>query len=63
MNCSCLIQYKANTTEAVQEAVRGERELGDGFEMEEESDSLYTDAAHFPPRSWGSTSSVATDGR
>ena len=58
-------QYKANTTEAKQEAVRGDRDHQatpppDPLDAAPDSD-LY--ATSPPPRSWGSLSSIATEGR
>lgn len=53
------MQYKANNTEAIQEATRGEGEPGDYSETVDVS-NLYTCVT---PRSWGSASSLATDGQ
>lgn len=58
-------QYKANTTEAKQEAIRGDRDHQatpppDPLDAAPDSD-LY--ATSPPPRSWGSLSSIATEGR
>ena len=46
-------QYKANTAEAVQEATKGEKELGEYLETDDESCNY-----PFPPISWGSSSSL-----
>jgi run domain Beclin-1 interacting cysteine-rich containing protein len=58
-------QYKANATEAVQEAARGERQLQttptpDHPDLSPDSSGDLC-ATSPPPRSWGSLSSIATD--
>ena len=57
-------QYKANTTEAMQETIRGERRqatpTADYLGTAPGSSELY--ATSPPPRSWGSLSSIATEG-
>lgn len=51
-------QYKANVIETMQEAVRSDKEQTDFSEASRESS-----ITSLPPRSWGSFSSITTDGQ